>query len=52
MVSVDIGNGANNYLTPRQARLIAKALKTAADDVDAVPFTVSTIPTWNMQEGG
>jgi hypothetical protein len=44
-VAVYIGTGPTQYLTPKEARAIAKGLNKAARSCDAEPFAQSTCGT-------
>lgn len=46
-VAVNLGNGPTVYLTPQEARALARALNKAAREIAAgVPFAQSTVGTF------
>ncbi len=51
-VAVHIGTGATVYLSPADARKIARALNAAARDIGERKFTESTLATVDLEWQG
>jgi len=47
-VAAWLGTGATVYMTPDRARALGEALVQFADDVEAVKFQDSQLPTFNL----